>query len=98
MKLNSVSRHISAAALLIALFSQVIPQTKLQAVSRAPVPLKTNIKKEEVASRLEQLIPQLMKEGVVPGLSVLIIRDGKIFWQHEFGVKNAETKEAVDAD
>ncbi|HYJ46559.1 MAG TPA: serine hydrolase [Pyrinomonadaceae bacterium] len=51
-----------------------------------------------MASRLEQLIPQLMKEGGVPGLAILVIRDGKVFWEREFGVKNAETKEPVDAD
>jgi CubicO group peptidase (beta-lactamase class C family) len=56
------------------------------------------MKREEMASRLEQLIPRLMNEGIVPGLSILVIRDGKVFWQHEFGVKNAETKEPVDAD
>jgi CubicO group peptidase (beta-lactamase class C family) len=58
-------------------------------------PLKTSVKKKELAARLESLIPQLMSEGDVPGLSVLVIRDGKVFWQRAFGVKNAETKEPV---
>jgi CubicO group peptidase (beta-lactamase class C family) len=58
-------------------------------------PLKTNVKKSELAARLESLIPQLMKEGDVPGLSALVIRDGKVFWQHAFGVMNADTKQPV---
>lgn len=57
--------------------------------------LKTKVKKEELASRLEKLIPQLMKEGDVPGLSVLVIRDRRVFWQGEFGVANADTKQPV---
>lgn len=57
--------------------------------------LKTKVKKEELAARLEKLIPQLMKEGDVPGLSVLVIRDRRVFWQREFGVANADTKQPV---
>ena len=37
-----------------------------------------------------------MQEGDVPGLSVAIIRDGKMIWNHAFGVKNASTREPVD--
>jgi len=82
---------------LVALFSQAVAQTKTP-VGQAFLPLKKSVKREEMASRLEQLIPRLMKEGVVPGLSILVIRDGKVFWQQQFGVKNAETREPVDAD
>lgn len=93
----SRSKHICVLALLTTLFYQVVAQTNAPA-GQAFLPLKTSMKKEELAARLEQLIPQLMKEGVVPGLSILVIRDGKVFWQHAFGVKNVETKEPVDAE
>jgi len=57
--------------------------------------LKTNVKKDELIARLESSIPRLMKDGDVPGLSIAIVRDSQIFWQRPFGVKSAQTKEAV---
>ncbi|HEX8843427.1 MAG TPA: serine hydrolase [Pyrinomonadaceae bacterium] len=59
-------------------------------------PLKIKAKKEELAARLERAIPQLMQDGYVPGLAAALIRDGRVFWQRSFGVKNSETKEPVD--
>lgn len=47
---------------------------------------------------LKKLIPQLMQEAVVPGLSIALVGDGKLRWRQGFGVKNAETKEVVDND
>ena len=44
---------------------------------------------------LEKDIPELMKLADVPGLSAVLIRNGKIVWSKGFGVQNAETKEAV---
>ena len=37
-----------------------------------------------------------MSEGEVPGLSIVLIRDGRIYWQGGFGVKNAEKKSPLD--
>ena len=60
--------------------------------------LKTDLKKGELAARLDKLIPQLMADGGVPGLSALLIHDNKVFWQRAYGVTNAETKEPVTPD
>ena len=60
--------------------------------------LKTKAKKEELIARLESLIPQLMKDGDVPGLSIALVRDSQVLWHRGFGVKNAETKEPVVDD
>jgi CubicO group peptidase (beta-lactamase class C family) len=57
--------------------------------------LKTKIKKDELIARLENNIPRLMNDGDVPGLSIALVRDSQVLWQRGFGVKNAETKEAV---
>jgi len=38
-----------------------------------------------------RLIPRLMSEGEVPGLSVVLIRDGRIAWHRAYGMANAET-------
>jgi CubicO group peptidase (beta-lactamase class C family) len=56
---------------------------------------KMNAINEQSVNKLEKLIPQLMKDADVPGLSVVIIRDGEVYWHHGFGVKNAETKEPI---
>ena len=47
---------------------------------------------------IEKLIPRLMQEFNVPGLSAAIVRDGKLIWNKAFGVKNNVTKEPVDTE
>ena len=58
-------------------------------------PLQTKAKTAEIIARLEHGVPQLMHDGDVPGLSIALIRDGKLVWHHGFGVTNAETKAPV---
>jgi len=41
---------------------------------------------------VDRLIPRLMSEGEVPGLSVVLIRDGRIAWHRAYGMANAETR------
>src|SRR6516162_6749994 len=48
------------------------------------------------AAKLQADIPKLMKEGDVPGLSITLVRGGKISWQQNFGVKNEKTGQPVD--
>lgn len=45
---------------------------------------------------LEKRIPELMKQASVPGLSLVLIRDGKIYRRRGFGVRDAETRQPVD--
>jgi CubicO group peptidase (beta-lactamase class C family) len=49
-------------------------------------------------THLETQIPTLMKELLVPGVSVVMIRDGAIAWRRAFGVKDASTKQPVDTE
>jgi CubicO group peptidase (beta-lactamase class C family) len=70
------------------------PQTK--APSPPIAPLKTDIEQAKLIARLEERLPQLMKEGKVPGLAIALIRDGELVWHHGFGVKNSKTKDPVD--
>jgi CubicO group peptidase (beta-lactamase class C family) len=74
----------------------------LPAMARAesetkPVEGKGSASTITVAS-LERLIPELMEEGRVPGVSMALINDGKMIWRRGFGVKDAESREAVDDD
>jgi CubicO group peptidase (beta-lactamase class C family) len=39
-----------------------------------------------------------MEEAKVPGLSIAIIKDAKLFWRRGFGVKDRASKEPVDND
>jgi CubicO group peptidase (beta-lactamase class C family) len=47
---------------------------------------------------LESEITKRMEEAKVPGLSIAIIKDGKLFWRRAFGVKESASKEPVDND
>jgi CubicO group peptidase (beta-lactamase class C family) len=53
---------------------------------------------EELLAEVEKLIPRIMKEFKVPGLSAAIIRDGKLIWNKPFGVKNNASKKPVDIE
>jgi CubicO group peptidase (beta-lactamase class C family) len=57
-----------------------------------------SVKKELAIERLKKNVPELMKEANIPGLSLALIRDGKLAWSQGFGVKNSETKESVTND
>jgi CubicO group peptidase (beta-lactamase class C family) len=53
---------------------------------------------DKLIANLEVQIPVLMRNKLVPGLELAIIRDGKIFWSSGFGVKNRDTKTPVNND
>src|SRR5262245_21458007 len=61
----------------------------------AATPLQTKAKIEQIVARVEQRIPQLMKDGDVPGISIALLRNGELVWHHGFGVKNTKTNEPV---
>jgi len=46
--------------------------------------------------KLQSDIPDLLKQANVPGMSIAVIRGGKVFWHHNFGVKNLKSTEPVD--
>jgi len=89
---------LSSILLLFTLLHAVGAQTGSQKTGQPAASLKTGVKKAELNARMEKLIPQLMKDGVVPGLSVLVIRGNRIFWQRSFGLANVETKQPVTDD
>jgi len=51
-----------------------------------------------IIRHLEEKIPVFMEEASVPGLSMTLIRDKKLFWDRSFGVESAETGEPVSQD
>lgn len=76
----------------------VSPLVASQEASPAAIPLKTKSGKDQLISRLETVIPRLLEEGVVPGLSIALIQKGNVAWHRGFGVKNAQTAEPVTAN
>lgn len=62
---------------------------------RPPVHLRDLVSRKHLIPRLERIIPRLMKEGDVPGLSIALVEGGEVFWHKGFGVKDADTKEPV---
>ena len=50
----------------------------------------------DAPARLTELIPAAMREANVPGVSVALIRDGRVAWRRGFGVRNLEANTAVD--
>lgn len=71
--------------------TRVSRQTRVMSVRQGK--LESN---EDLIARLKQTIPQAMVKGGVTGLSIALIRNGKMVWSHGFGLKNAETREPVD--
>jgi len=47
---------------------------------------------------LESEIPVIMDKALIPGLSIAVIREGKLFWEKAFGVENIETNDPVTAE
>ncbi|MFN7929488.1 MAG: serine hydrolase domain-containing protein [Blastocatellia bacterium] len=54
--------------------------------------------RDRLITNLEKLIPDLMQEAVVPGLSIALIQNGKLSWRKGFGVKDTTSKDLVDND
>ncbi len=53
---------------------------------------------DKVVANLEAQIPELMQKNIIPGLSLAIIRDSKIFWSQGFGVTNNFKRKIVNND
>lgn len=47
---------------------------------------------------IDSQIARLMKAGRVPGMSVAVVRDGKLAWSKGYGVKSIKTAEPVTKD
>src|SRR3954463_11891030 len=51
-----------------------------------------------LVAELETLVPKLMQESIVPGLSVALVDGGKMFWHRAFGIKDTATKGRVEQE
>lgn len=70
----------------------------LPCIAQEVPPLKTGAANQELIAELERIVPELMKKGDIPGMSIAVIKDGQIIWNGGFGIKNIKTGEAVTKD
>jgi CubicO group peptidase (beta-lactamase class C family) len=68
-----------------------------QSTEQVPDRLGSLTQAERLAA-LDSVIPDLMDLGSVTGLSMAIVNDSAIVWSRGFGLRSAETGEAVDAN
>ncbi len=53
---------------------------------------------DHMVADIERQLPRLLMEAAVPGGSIAVIRDAKLFWRRGFGVANATSGRRVDPD
>jgi CubicO group peptidase (beta-lactamase class C family) len=82
----------------VTLIFSVLPLVARAQGNPKPAELKDGTPWKTLIANLEKQIPALMKEALVPGLSIAIIKDAKLLWRRGFGVKNSASKEPVDND
>src|SRR5689334_16161990 len=91
-----VNRRFITILILLGVHCLALAQEKTSKAAPS-APLRDQEKKEQIVARLETVIPRLLDEGMVPGLSIALVQKGELAWHHGFGVKNATTKEPVVA-
>ncbi len=69
-------------------FSHVLPPAAQTLATSTDVP--------RLILSLERKITDLMKETRVPGVSLAVVRDGKLHWRREFGFRRAGSQERVN--
>jgi CubicO group peptidase (beta-lactamase class C family) len=81
-----------------ALGFSLLPFVTLAPGNQRSVKLKSGVPSETLIAGFEKLIPKLMEEAMVPGLSIALIKEAKLFWRRGFGVKDNASKEPVGKD
>jgi CubicO group peptidase (beta-lactamase class C family) len=89
---NFIGRNALGAVSLYALTGSAL----VAAGQKAPRLERSSV--ANVGRDLQEFIPRMMQHVGVPGLSIAVIRDGKITWSHAFGVRNIESREPVTTE
>lgn len=69
----------------------------MQAQAQPPAAQLKNPDRTTVAA-LQKRLPELLNEATIPGLSLALIRGGKTYWTHAFGVRDRNTGLPVTED
>jgi CubicO group peptidase (beta-lactamase class C family) len=92
------ARRLAVAASLLAsglASARLLAQGSARA-STASAPLKAAVPKDALGSALDALIPTLMNEGDVPGLAIVVVREARVFWHRNFGVRDSKMGTPID--
>jgi CubicO group peptidase (beta-lactamase class C family) len=60
--------------------------------------LRTQVPDDAYLAHLEKRIPELMEDAAVPGLSIALVKDGRLLWRRAFGYCSLESKQPVTTD
>lgn len=60
--------------------------------------LKLDASLQDFAVEMDAAVPELMRRFRVPGLSLAVVRDAKLFWSQAYGVASSESGVPVTAD
>ena len=60
-----------------------------------PASFAQPISTKDAITKLQKDIPQLLEKSDVPGISIALIRNGKLVWSGAFGIANSNTKKPV---
>ena len=63
--------------------------------SQQEPPLRLSEPVEAIVADLERYIPEYMREQDIPGVAIVLIRDGQVAWTEGFGVANALTRQPI---
>jgi CubicO group peptidase (beta-lactamase class C family) len=61
-------------------------------------PAPFNTPNQVTVETLERRLPDLMQQADIPGVAIALIRDGKTYWVHEFGVADRKSNSPISAD
>jgi CubicO group peptidase (beta-lactamase class C family) len=92
----SIATSLIAFLLLLSLTPPSLAQRNARKVKQSAASRKPIADVQSDILRLSGRVSQLMSEGDVPGLSIALIRDAKIYWARGFGFKDINTKAPVD--
>ncbi|MGB7844673.1 MAG: serine hydrolase [Candidatus Acidiferrum sp.] len=90
-----MSRCRTWVCVAVAISAMLIPSRSL---GQAPSPRDDSPLKKPgptTIAALQRRMPELLKDGTVPGLSVALIRGGRTYWVHGFGVRDVKTGQPV---
>ena len=94
VRLGRMSLVVCASLALAIVLAAAQTNRSLQP-QKSPTTLKTDTTVDRITGRLERDLPALMNAADLPGLSIALVRDGKVAWVRAFGVKDSKSKAPV---
>ena len=98
MKKLIVSSLLAGLVLLTGMAANIQTTGLAARLSPQEPPLRLSEPVEAIVADLESYIPEYMREKDIPGVGIVLIRDGEVVWTEGFGVANALTRQPVTSE